>query len=449
MFESKILNTYFFTIWLMNKEYYFISDLHLGADEFRKTCPFEYDLIKFLKTLQYKTNKTELIIVGDMFGFWELNKNIRNKSFHENKLQYIISFHKSLFEQFKKTGENILITLVPGNHDYELFDNKVYEKILKQYNIVISKSERILKTIHGKKIWIEHGHQYDEYNKTTFHEYDDDLKPLSYFVTKEILSTINSKKQLTSTWIRDIQSVQPREDIPNWLWSNYFYRELHPILKFIAVPFLLFFTFSFFVLLAGYLKQFGLIEIPVLTFDFSQHFGIFGDVFNIIIFIDTICIMGLFLLFIPLLFLYKDFKHTFVEFGFTTENFKAVKQEKYIDAAKKVFEKNPDISFFVFGHIHSPFIQAIDKDKVIINTGTWIKKLKRIKPSKIFLLPSIYYPHYKLTIIHIFEKNKQIVVTNNHIDKKTANNFTWLQKFALFFTRKHKHKTITEISINV
>ena len=55
----------------MNKEYYFISDLHIGGDAELDICDFEPELIEFLKELEKKDINTELIIVGDVLGFWE------------------------------------------------------------------------------------------------------------------------------------------------------------------------------------------------------------------------------------------------------------------------------------------------------------------------------------------------------------------------------------------
>ncbi|MEA1926726.1 MAG: metallophosphoesterase, partial [Candidatus Auribacterota bacterium] len=99
----------------MNEEYYFISDLHIGGDAELDICDFELELIEFLKELEKKDENTELIIVGDVFGFWELTgaEGIE-------KLEIIAGNHRELFDQFRKTGEKITITVLPGNHDYIL-----------------------------------------------------------------------------------------------------------------------------------------------------------------------------------------------------------------------------------------------------------------------------------------------------------------------------------------
>ena len=90
----------------MTKEYYFISDLHIGGDGPLNECEFEQELIDFLISLESKKD-TELIIVGDLFGFWEISRvgDIE-------KLNYVLKTHKKLFNQFKKTGRKIKIIII-------------------------------------------------------------------------------------------------------------------------------------------------------------------------------------------------------------------------------------------------------------------------------------------------------------------------------------------------
>ncbi|MGE0792974.1 MAG: metallophosphoesterase [Candidatus Woesearchaeota archaeon] len=420
----------------MSKEYYFISDLHIGLGEFEKVCAFENELIKFLKSLEEKTT-AELIIVGDLFGFWELNKDLE-----KDKLIELIKVHKNLFNQFKTTGSKIKIFLVPGNHDYEVKTNK-YKEILKKYNILVSE-DILIKEIQNKKIWIEHGHAQDEYNRTLNSESE---KPMSYYATKEIVSSIHNKNNSKNDWILDIQSVQPREDTLNWLFSNYFYKELNPVFRFIALPFLLFFMFSFFVLIGGYLKKLGIITIPILTTKFSTYFGLFGSMLDFIIFLDTLIVLVIIIAYLPFIILYKDLKKKFTKFFSFTQNFREVKIEEYINHAKKLFKENKDVKIFIFGHIHKNFISKIEEG-IIINTGTWIKSLKKIKAFKLFLLPAVYYPHYKLSIVHIFEENNKIIIENKIIRKEINTHLTWLQKLAILLVPYKKKSEVTKTTLD-
>jgi UDP-2,3-diacylglucosamine pyrophosphatase LpxH len=50
-------------------KYYFISDLHMGGDGQLQHCDYASELIAFLKKLEREGPDTELLIIGDTFGF--------------------------------------------------------------------------------------------------------------------------------------------------------------------------------------------------------------------------------------------------------------------------------------------------------------------------------------------------------------------------------------------
>ena len=110
--------------------YYFISDLHIGGDGDLDQCDFEGELIAFLRRITEGPLPAELIIIGDAFGLWELTE-VKD----DTKVQRIARTHRELFEQFRETGRRIRITLVPGNHDYELACVPSYKDVLAGFNI--------------------------------------------------------------------------------------------------------------------------------------------------------------------------------------------------------------------------------------------------------------------------------------------------------------------------
>lgn len=99
----------------MPTEYFFVSDLHIGGDEQLKILDFEDDFIAFLEMLERRERDTELVIIGDAFGLWEFTTAEGVERF-----DVLVGDHAQLFEQFRVTGEHLKITLIPGNHDYEL-----------------------------------------------------------------------------------------------------------------------------------------------------------------------------------------------------------------------------------------------------------------------------------------------------------------------------------------
>jgi UDP-2,3-diacylglucosamine pyrophosphatase LpxH len=145
-------------IGVMPPEYFFISDMHIGGDGELRNCDFEVELIEFLKSLEQQKD-AELIINGDAFGLWEFT-TLEGRE----KLEALIEQQPKLFEQFKQTGSKIPITIMPGNHDYELACYPEFIDRLKDYNLNLVPEVSIMREVAGKRIWIEHGQQHDERN---------------------------------------------------------------------------------------------------------------------------------------------------------------------------------------------------------------------------------------------------------------------------------------------
>jgi len=99
----------------MPTTYYLISDLHIGGDGGLAQCEFERELVAFLAEIAVGPQPAELVIVGDAFGFWELTDREG-----VSKLETIAAAHPALFHQLRETGARVTITLLPGNHDYDL-----------------------------------------------------------------------------------------------------------------------------------------------------------------------------------------------------------------------------------------------------------------------------------------------------------------------------------------
>ena len=148
----------------MAQKYYFVSDLHMGGDGELQHCDYTAEFIAFLKELEKESPDTELLIVGDTFGFWELTL------VHGiEKMDHIIKVHQAIFDQLRATGARIKLTMMVGKHDYDLACYADFAGKLQAYNIYLDKSLVLIRTVGDKKIWIEHGQQRDEFN--TFPDY--------------------------------------------------------------------------------------------------------------------------------------------------------------------------------------------------------------------------------------------------------------------------------------
>lgn len=426
---------------MLNPEYYFISDLHIGGEGNLMPCDFEAELIEFLQLLEGNTNLTELIIVGDAFSFWEMTRTWGPK-----KLETIIHQYPKLFAQFKRTGENIKITLIPGNHDYELACYEDYKRILQAYNITLEAEEVITRSIQGRTIWIEHGNQHDSFNRIV--DFGNPyVTPIGYYIVSQIVDgLVERSRRGKYRWLKDIESVYPNEAIPHWFFSNYFYKEMSPWLRWILLPFLLLLGVSALLLISATLERVkivpsGLFSKPWL--EFLQNFGFAGDVLeftvNSVLFIDTLFLIGSILVSIPLLFIFRDIQKTLRQYGFgDKKSSKNQKQNYYLQAAQQIFERNEDVFAFVYGHTHQPSLTRIgDQQNYVINTGSWLKKLKRI-PSIFPFLPSVYYPSFQLNYFKIFINNNKIEILYECIPKQIESGLTPLEKLAIAGRKKQK-----------
>ena len=441
---------------MVNPEYYFISDLHIGGEGNLMPCDFEAELIEFLQLLEGKTNSTELIIVGDAFSFWEMTRTSPTE-----KLETIVHQYPKLFDQFKRTGEKIRITLIPGNHDYELACYEDYKQTLQTHNIILETKEVITRSIQGRTIWIEHGNQHDSFNRIV--DFGNPyVTPIGYYIVSQIVDALVEKSRRGKyKWLKDIESVYPNEAIPYWFFSNYFYKEMSIWLRWILLPFLLLLSISILLLVSAVLEQVGIVPSGFFSkpwLEFLQNFGFAGNALyftvNLVLFIDTLFLGGLILVLIPLSFVFRDIQKTLRRYGFKgKKGLKVHKQSYYLQAAQQVFDRDKDVFAFVYGHTHQPSLTEIDSkhsyesgDRYVLNTGSWLKKLKRI--SSVFrFLPAVYYPSFQLNYFKILVNNDKIEILYECIPKQIQPSLTPLEKLAIAGRKKQKPISIPQRTI--
>ncbi|WP_423743426.1 metallophosphoesterase (plasmid) [Haladaptatus sp. SPP-AMP-3] len=416
----------------MTDAYYFVSDLHVGGDEQLQECEFEDEFVEFLRTLETTDEDAELIILGDAFGLWEFTQ-----SAGMTKFDLLVEHHPKLFEQFRKTGENVRITLIPGNHDAELAGYPEYEERLAEYNVTLDPTLSLTRRVAGKKIWIEHGMQEDAHNRMP--EFGNPrANPLGYFVNRHITGKAG---QLSGrgkyNWLKDIQSLTPLEEIPDWMASNYFYREMNPFLRYGALPFLLLFQVSLIYLLVLVFEASGVVgshAVSNFTTSVLRQLGVVGDVVEFVIYVNLVVVGLLLVISIPLYFFARDVRKTLERFGLVRkEKPEEPSDAPYVAAAEDVFEEYPDVVAYIYGHTHRVSLTNVG-EHVIINTGTWLKRLHRTS-TLIGILPPVYYPSFRLNYFRIGEEEENIVVEYHTIEKEAPKELTLLQRL---LTRRPK-----------
>lgn len=427
----------------MSMTYYFISDLHIGGDEALGVCDYEAELIGFLEDLAAQQEEAELFIIGDIFGLWEFTDIEGPK-----KLNKLMEQFPGIFKALQHTGKTVKITMLPGNHDYEIACYPEFVEMLQPYNIHLEQRPAITREINGKRIWIEHGNQYDAFNHMPDFG-NPHAQPIGYFITSSVVSTAGKhSKYGRYNWLKDIQSVYPSEQIPYWVLSNYFYHEMSPLLRYLILPFLLLSGFEIFVLGGAALEWFGITQTNIfLNNRILSSLGIVGNLVQMILIVNTILFVNFVALAVPLYLIWRDFKATLQRFRIMLDpaELSSEKEQQYLDAAQKVFDRDPDTRIFIYGHTHFPSLRRFGH-RVVINTGTWLKRLDAVKP-RIGFLPNIYVPFFCLNYFRISELEGKIAIDYHTIHKGPPPDLTLLQRLLVAQKRLKSQEAIPERTV--
>ena len=409
----------------MSDVYYFISDLHIGGDEQLEHVDFLEELLGFLRELQASDEDAELILNGDAFGLWEFTQ-IDGPA----KFDALLERYPELFEQFRKTGERVPITLIPGNHDYELAAYDEYVERLAAYNVRLEQEVSIERSVGDHVVHVEHGMQEDPNNRIP--DFGNPYaNPPGYFVNRQITSRAGRLSDRGKyNWLKDIQAVTPMTRIPEWMISNYFYREMSTWLRFAAVPFLLLFNAGLWYVAFVALDRLGVWSLPNdLVQDVLGLFGPVGRLVDIVLTANLVLIVLLLAISLPLYVFARDVRRTLRRFGLLQSDGDEDDRPagRYLDRARTVFDENPAVAVYVYGHTHRPSVTNV-AGRLVINTGTWLKRLRR---TEVFLgvVPPVYYSSYQLNYVRITEaESGGVRAEYDVIDKPDPNEETVLQR---------------------
>jgi len=403
--------------------YYFISDLHVGGDEQLEQVDFLDELLAFLDGLEERDEDAELIINGDAFGLWEFTEVEGPEKFDA-----LLERYPELFEQFERTGREVEITLIPGNHDYELAAYPEYVERLAEYNVTLEQTVSIERSVGESLVHVEHGMQEDPNNRIP--DFGNPYaNPPGYFVNKQITSRAGRLSGRGKyNWLKDIQAVTPMTEIPDWLLSNYFYREMSAWLRLSVVPFLLLFNLGVLYVAIFALDWFDVWSLPLALVESGLgFFGPPGRLVEVVLAGNLVVIVLLLAIAVPLSVFVRDARKTLRRFGIVRSPADREPVEKYLDRARDVFAAEPRVCVYVYGHTHRPAATDVD-GRLVVNTGTWLKRLHRVDPL-LGVLPPVYYAWYQLNYFRLSAADDGgIVVEYDVIEKSDPGDETILQR---------------------
>jgi len=391
--------------------YYVISDLHIGGDEQLEQVDFLDELLGFLRRLEDTDENAELVINGDAFGLWELTRLDGLAKFDS-----LVESYPKLFEQLRATGENVRITLIPGNHDHELAAYDEYVDRFAEYNVDLVQALSVTRPVGDRTIHFEHGHQQDPNNRIEDFG-NPHATPLGYYYNTHVTSRAGHLSDRGRyNWLKDVQAVTPTERMPSWLASKYFYREMNPLLRYAAIPILFLFNVSALLAILAGLDLVGVWSTPAeATRAFLAQFGLGGVTVQYLLSIN-LAIVGLLLLVgIPLSLFVRDVRRTVERFGIFETPLTVDPDQPYAEAAREVFDERPETAVFCYGHTHRPSVRELD-DRLLVNTGTWLKRLHR-REVIAGRLPPVFYPSYQLCVVRITADAGAVAVEYEEIEK--------------------------------
>ncbi|ELY54399.1 metallophosphoesterase [Natronococcus amylolyticus DSM 10524] len=394
-----------------DRVYYVISDLHIGGDEQLEDVEFLDELLEFLERLEETDENAELIINGDAFGLWEFTTVEGIEKFEVLERTY-----PTLFEQFRATGENVPITLLPGNHDHELAAYDEYVERFAEYNVELVQDRWISREIGDQAIHFEHGHQHDANNRIEDWG-NPHATPLGYYYNTLVTSRAGQLSDRGRyNWMKDVQAVTPTERMPVWLLSKYFYREMNPLLRYSMFPFLLLFNISVILAVLAGLDLAGIWSMPVdRTEAFLGQFGAAGTAAWFFLALNVTVGGLLTLVGIPLYFIRRDIRKTVDRFGVFETELTVDPQQPYESAAREIFSEQPGTTIFCYGHTHRPGVREVDGG-LLVNSGTWLKRLHR-RDGIIGILPPVFYPSYQLPAVRISADSEGVAVEYERMAK--------------------------------
>ncbi len=405
--------------------YYVISDLHIGGDEQLEEVEFLDELLAFLERLEETDENAELVINGDAFGLWEFT-TVEGME----KFDVLEETYPGLFEQLRATGDSIPITMLPGNHDHELAAYEEYVDRFAEYNVDLVQGQSIERPVGDRTVHFEHGHQQDPNNR--IEDWGNPYAtPLGYYYNTLVTSRAGQLSDRGKfNWLKDVQAVTPTERMPVWLGSKYFYREMNPLLRYALVPFLLLFNISALLAVLAGLDLIGVWSMPVdRTTAFLGQFGIAGTAAWFLLSVNVMVAGLLLLVGIPLYLLRRDLRKTIDRFGVFETELTVDAEKPYIEAAREVFEADPETAVFCYGHTHRPRMRELDGG-LLVNTGTWLKRLHR-RDGIIGILPPVFYPSYQLCTVRIAAEGEEVAVEYEAVEKPSpkAEELTLTERF--------------------
>lgn len=237
--------------------------------------------------------------------------------------------------------------------------------------------------------------------------------------------------------------------LPDWIVSNYFYNEMSPLIRWSLFPFLVLFSITILAFAAEILATLGIFDANYLLDNpITRSLGVFGNLLRTILVFSMLFWFFIIAVSVPLGFVLRDARRVLQRMKILPEGKDSavyVPDEGYREHALEIFEADPNVAVYVFGHTHDAFLLE-ENGRAILNTGTWLKLLKRI-PVIFGYLPAVYFPTFRLNYFKIFEESGRIAIEYKVIPKVPKQEHSLIQRILTLTKKPQPGRPIPERTV--
>jgi len=141
---------------------------------------------------------------------------------------------------------------------------------------------------------------------------------------------------------------------------------------------------------------------------FVGQFGLAGTAAWFLLSVNVAVAGLLVLVGIPLYFIRRDARKTIQRFGVFETALTVDAEAPYAERVHDIVDERPETAVYCYGHTHRPNVQTVD-GRLLVNTGTWLKRLHR-RDGVIGILPPVFYPSYQLCAVRIAAEPEGVAV---------------------------------------
>jgi UDP-2,3-diacylglucosamine pyrophosphatase LpxH len=367
----------------------FLSDCHIGGDGDSDIFETPDYLAGLFDGLASYPGPVELVLAGDFFDFLR----IAELPAGENRASATIARpeYAGLFDALRRfaSAPGRTVLYLPGNHDAEAWWNPEIRAELERGGLVhefaLSYSAAF-ESDPDQIVYCEHGNEFDPTN--AIQDYDDPLDtPLGHHIVTDVVRRLPRGWETEGGSLRDIGRVFPLTVIPVWLTGRLFYYLVKQVTRWLLLP-----------LLVAYIAW------EAIHYAVGERDGAV-DAFVVELGYDVVLLLvvfGAFLFAAGRLAMRSTsrFEQTRDQLRGANEAAEIRERLERGEAPPLRVDEQGEIGVFVSGHTHAPSLARIAADRIVVNSGCWLRQLHPV-PARLGA-PPVFVSRFVQTHVRVY-----------------------------------------------